>query len=101
MAHKTGSVERLFHDAAVVYPEGASPYVLVVLTAGLEERVAAPALVAGIAREVHAVLAGRGGDDAAWVSPGPAPARSDPAPRDLRPIVRTRRAPGPAGPRAR
>ncbi len=37
-------------------PPGAVPYVLVVLTQGLEETRVAPALVASIAREVHAVL---------------------------------------------
>ena len=65
VAHKTGSVTRLFHDAGVVSPVGAPPYVLVVLTAGLEEHGDGPALVASIAREVHAVLAPGEGDDPA------------------------------------
>ena len=56
VAHKTGSITDLYHDAAVVEPPGAVPYVLVVLTQGLEETRVAPALVASIAREVHEVL---------------------------------------------
>ncbi len=56
VAHKTGSIPLLYHDAGVVYPAGAPPYALVVLTEGLDERVAGPSLVARIAREVHAQL---------------------------------------------
>ena len=32
VAHKTGSITGVLHDAAIVYPPGRSPYVLVVLT---------------------------------------------------------------------
>ena len=56
VAHKTGWITALYHDAGVVYPVDARPYVLVVLTEGLNEAAAAPALVAAIAREVHASL---------------------------------------------
>jgi beta-lactamase class A len=52
VAHKTGSITGLYHDAGLVYPANGPPYVLVVLTAGLEETVAAPALVAAITREI-------------------------------------------------
>ncbi len=58
VAHKTGSIARCYHDAGVVFPGRPSPYVLVVLTSGLDERADAPALVASIAREVHGVLGG-------------------------------------------
>ena len=57
VAHKTGWIASLYHDAGVVYPAAAPPYVLVVLTEGLDETAAGPALVAAVAREVHAVLA--------------------------------------------
>jgi beta-lactamase class A len=53
VAHKTGSITDLYHDAAIVESPGAPPYVLVVLTDGLDETHAAPALVASIARVVH------------------------------------------------
>lgn len=58
VAHKTGSITSLYHDAAVVYPPDAPPYVLVVLTAGLDEVTAGPWLVRRIATLVHARLAG-------------------------------------------
>src|SRR4051812_30861230 len=57
VAHKTGSITALYHDVAVVYPASGSAYVLVVLTEGLEEEVAAPALVASVARQVHEAIA--------------------------------------------
>lgn len=60
VAHKTGSISRLYHDAAIVWPAAEPPYVLVVLTRGLSEERDAPALVASIASLVHAV-AGRDG----------------------------------------
>ena len=53
MAHKTGSITDLYHDAAIVEAPGAPAYVLVVLTEGLDETRVAPALVASIARVVH------------------------------------------------
>jgi beta-lactamase class A len=48
VAHKTGSIPGLYHDAAIVRPADAAPYVLVVLTTGLDEELAGPALVARI-----------------------------------------------------
>ena len=48
VAHKTGLTEKLYHDAAIVYPPGREPYVLVVMTRGLPELDEAPALVAEI-----------------------------------------------------
>jgi beta-lactamase class A len=59
VAHKTGSITRLYHDAALVLDGPGAPWVLVVLTQGLEEGIEAPALVAAIARDVHRELAGR------------------------------------------
>ncbi len=37
VSHKTGSITRINHDAAIVYPRGRKPYVLVVLTRGIED----------------------------------------------------------------
>src|SRR5205823_3357681 len=36
VAHKTGSITRHYHDAAIVFPKGRKPYLLVVLTKGFE-----------------------------------------------------------------
>ena len=42
VAHKTGQISGVLHDAAIVYPPGRAPYVLVVLTRGFaDEKVAA------------------------------------------------------------
>lgn len=58
VAHKTGEITRIAHDAAIVYPEGGAPYVLVILTRGLERREDAARLMAELARLVHAHAAG-------------------------------------------
>lgn len=50
VAHKTGSITRVHHDAAIVY--GPRPYVLVVLTRGIEDRKLSAKLIADIAREI-------------------------------------------------
>jgi beta-lactamase class A len=54
VAHKTGQISGTLHDAAIVDPAGPSPYVLVVLTAGIVDAQVARALIVDLAREVHA-----------------------------------------------
>lgn len=54
VAHKTGEITAVSHDAGVVYPEGRKPYVIVVLTKGLRESRASSALIADISRLVYA-----------------------------------------------
>jgi beta-lactamase class A len=54
VAHKTGWITGVMHDAAIVYPRGASPYVLVVLTRGIDDEQVARRLIAGISRLVYA-----------------------------------------------
>ncbi len=53
VAHKTGWYERLYHDAAIVYPAQHSPYVLVIMTSGLSEKKEAPALVAALSQAIY------------------------------------------------
>lgn len=55
-AHKTGWITRIHHDAAIVYPSQGEPYVLVILTEGIDDEQASAALGAEIARAVHAAL---------------------------------------------
>jgi beta-lactamase class A len=57
VAHKTGSITATLHDAAIVYPPGRPPYVLVVLTRKIPAEKTAQALIADISRLVwaHAV----------------------------------------------
>ena len=52
VAHKTGRITGVTHDAALVYPLGQKPYVLVVLTKGIRERPVAQKLIADISRLV-------------------------------------------------
>lgn len=52
VANKTGWITAHHHDAAVVLPDGAPPYVLAVMVRGIEEQHAAADLVAALSREV-------------------------------------------------
>ena len=52
VAHKTGEITRIQHDAAIVL--AARPFVLVVLTRGVDDRRKSAALIAGIARQLYA-----------------------------------------------
>jgi beta-lactamase class A len=54
VANKTGSITAHLHDAAIVYPANGDPYVLVVLTRGIEDEPVARTMVQDIARLVHA-----------------------------------------------
>lgn len=56
VAHKTGSITRIHHDAGIVF--GARPYVLVLLVRGLADHKASAALMADLTRLVHAGIAG-------------------------------------------
>jgi acetylornithine deacetylase/succinyl-diaminopimelate desuccinylase-like protein/beta-lactamase class A len=51
VAHKTGEITRIQHDAAIVY--GDRPFVLIVLVRGLQDANAGAALAASIARELY------------------------------------------------
>lgn len=61
VAHKTGWITGIHHDAAIVYPPDAPPYVLVILTEGIEDEAVSAALGAAVARAVHARLRGEEG----------------------------------------
>ncbi|MDQ6886855.1 MAG: class A beta-lactamase-related serine hydrolase [Gemmatimonadota bacterium] len=53
VAHKTGDITAVMHDAAIVYPRERRPYVLVVLTRGIPDSAMARALIADISRMVY------------------------------------------------
>ncbi len=53
VGHKTGSITRISHDAAIVYAE--KPYVLVLLTRGIEDGKTSAALMAGISRVIFSI----------------------------------------------
>ena len=51
VAHKTGSITRIQHDAAIVY--AARPYTLVILVRGIEDQKQSKALIAQISKIVY------------------------------------------------
>ncbi|HVT45814.1 MAG TPA: serine hydrolase [Thermoanaerobaculia bacterium] len=52
VAHKTGNITRISHDAAIVYPPARSPYVLIVLTRGIADENAASRAIAEVSRAI-------------------------------------------------
>ncbi|HZE09788.1 MAG TPA: serine hydrolase [Gemmatimonadaceae bacterium] len=54
VAHKTGEITAHSHDAAIVYPPGRKPYILVVLTRGIQDGAKANKLIADISSIVYA-----------------------------------------------
>jgi beta-lactamase class A len=52
VAHKTGWITGVLHDAAVVYPPGRKPYVLVVLTRDIPDEKVARRLISDLSRTV-------------------------------------------------
>lgn len=53
VAHKTGEITALAHDAAIVYPPGRAPYVLVVLTKGYPTRADADRVISELSAIVY------------------------------------------------
>ena len=53
VAHKTGSITATLHDAAIVYPRDALPYLLVVLTSAIPDEQVARALIVDLSRMVY------------------------------------------------
>jgi beta-lactamase class A len=58
VAHKTGWITGVTHDAAIVYPQKGPTYVLVVLTKGIPDEPTAQKLIADISRIVYAHAVG-------------------------------------------
>ena len=57
VAHKTGNISTVHHDAGIVYLEGRKPYVLVILTQFGPEHGRGTA-VADVSRDIFNTLAG-------------------------------------------
>lgn len=53
VAHKTGEVTKIHHDAGIVYAK--RPYVLVVLTRGIDDQAASGRLIADISKTLYAL----------------------------------------------
>jgi beta-lactamase class A len=54
VAHKTGEITAVSHDAAIIYPTGRKPYVLVVLTRGIADGTRSSKLIADISSIMYA-----------------------------------------------
>jgi len=54
VAHKTGTITKIHHDAAIVY--GRRPYVLVILVRGIPDQKESAALMAAISKEVWSAV---------------------------------------------
>jgi beta-lactamase class A len=65
VAHKTGEITAVSHDAAIIYPTGRKPYVLVVLTRGIADGTRSSKLIADISAIMYAHnVAAAGGNSA-------------------------------------
>jgi beta-lactamase class A len=53
-AHKTGSITKLYHDAGIIYPPTGKPFILVILTYGLQDETRAHKLTRDITAAVVA-----------------------------------------------
>lgn len=53
IAHKTGSITRIAHDAAIIFPEEAPPFILVILTRGWDSHAEASKVGARITEKVY------------------------------------------------
>ena len=58
VAHKTGSITKIHHDAAVVYPLNAEPYVLVIMVKGITDSKISSELGSSITRLIHERIRG-------------------------------------------
>lgn len=53
VAHKTGEITAIAHDAAIIYPQARGPFILVILTRGYPERKDAARLMADLSALVY------------------------------------------------
>lgn len=53
VAHKTGEITAHSHDAAIVYPSSRKPYVLVVMTRGMQDASVSASMIADISKLVY------------------------------------------------
>jgi len=56
VAHKTGQITEIHHDAAIVYSPNTPPYVLIILIEGIEDEDQSAILGAEITKTVHTAL---------------------------------------------
>jgi beta-lactamase class A len=60
VAHKTGEITAINHDAAIVYPANDPPYVVVILTRGIQDQQVSSRLIADLSLMVYRYATGPG-----------------------------------------
>jgi beta-lactamase class A len=65
VAHKTGEISTIAHDAGVVYPPGRKPYVITILTEWAPDTTGRSAAIAEASHAVYEFLVGHGGSSSA------------------------------------
>ena len=65
VAHKTGEISTMAHDAGVVYPPNRKPYVVAILTEWSPDAAGRSATIAEVSRAIYEVLTGEGDGEAA------------------------------------
>lgn len=68
VAHKTGEITAVSHDAAIIYPPGRKPYVLVVLTRGIPDGAKSSRLIADISALIYSHHSAKAGARSALVA---------------------------------
>ncbi|MGZ3545928.1 MAG: serine hydrolase [Gemmatimonadaceae bacterium] len=68
VAHKTGEITAVSHDAAIIYPTGRKPYVLVILTRGIADGTKSSKLIADISAIMYAHNVATAGGNSARVA---------------------------------
>jgi len=58
VAHKTGDISTIAHDAGVVYPPGRKPYVIAILTEWAPDAIRRSATIAEVSHAIFALLTG-------------------------------------------
>jgi len=53
VANKTGSITKISHDAAIIFPMNRKPYVLIVLTKGISDQKKAEKFIAILSNEIY------------------------------------------------
>jgi beta-lactamase class A len=60
VAHKTGDISTVAHDAGIVYPRGRKPYIVAILTEWAPDVSRRSATIAGISHDIYSALTGGG-----------------------------------------
>lgn len=58
VAHKTGDITRIHHDAGIIYPAHGAPYVLAILIEGIENQNTSARLGASLSSTIYQIIRG-------------------------------------------